>query len=614
MAVVYLARELATDRLVAVKLLGARYAADPAAARRFAREARTVAGLVHPNVVRTLAIEELEGNAVAIVTEYVPGKTLRATLRESGPLPFERTAEILRDVANGLAYAHQYRIIHRDVKPENVFLHEATGRALLADFGIARQLDAETMLTAAGSSLGTPAYMAPEQIAGLSVDARTDVYALGLVGWEMLTGRRPWEGETLYAVLHRQQHESLPALASVRPDIPTYLLVAIEGAIPKSPASRWPDASTFLERLTPTPVALPPLRARPDEDEEVIATVSVDRPTREAPVEPPSLAEWGETPPIAVERVAAAHVAAEPVAARAVVSTPAAEPVTADPVSAEPVTSAPDARTPVPAAPWSVRDRPTAAAAPVAATSASSAHAEGPRPAWASAELRIAPPSSRGRRPRWLPAAAGLIAALLLIAVIAATRGRTLGGSGAQLDSLVNVVTSQSGGVVLRDSSGALAAPDSAPPGTPARPPTRSPARPGTARPSAPAAAVPTAPAANAGAVRAPGGICASARAEDQRACLMSRVSQNDIALTRAYQGLITRLRQQAGGVAEPPPVRALRVEQRAWIDQRDRTCRQRVPSSGAALWGVARAPCFAQLSDRRAATLRARAAAVASR
>jgi uncharacterized protein YecT (DUF1311 family) len=94
----------------------------------------------------------------------------------------------------------------------------------------------------------------------------------------------------------------------------------------------------------------------------------------------------------------------------------------------------------------------------------------------------------------------------------------------------------------------------------------------------------------------------------------MSRVSQNDIALTRAYQGLITRLRQQAGGVAEPPPVRALRVEQRAWIDQRDRTCRQRVPSSGSALWGVARAPCFAQLSDRRAATLRARAAAVASR
>src|SRR5690348_9686076 len=213
MAVVYLARERASGRSVAIKVLGMLHAGHADAARRFAREAHTVARFDHPNIVRTLAIEELGGNTVAIVTEYVPGRTLRATLRESGALSFERASAILRDVAAALAYAHGLRIVHRDVKPENIFVHASTGRALLADFGIARSIEGETLLTAAGASLGTPSYMAPEQVLGDAVDERTDVYALGLVGWEMLTGHRPWEGETLYAVLHNQQHERLPSLA-----------------------------------------------------------------------------------------------------------------------------------------------------------------------------------------------------------------------------------------------------------------------------------------------------------------------------------------------------------------------------------------------------------------
>jgi serine/threonine protein kinase len=176
---------------------------------------------------------------------------------------------ILRDLAAALAYAHARRIVHRDVKPENAFLEAGTGRALLADFGIARPLDVDSALTADGSAFGTPAYMAPEQIAGRPVDERTDVYALGLVGWEMLAGRRPWQGETLYAVLHRQQHEELPDLALLRPDIPAYLLAAVQGALAKDPAGRWRDGAEFLRRLSPMPVTLPAL-ADPEGDDETL--------------------------------------------------------------------------------------------------------------------------------------------------------------------------------------------------------------------------------------------------------------------------------------------------------------------------------------------------------
>jgi serine/threonine-protein kinase len=195
---------------------------------------------------------------VAIVTRYVPGVTLRAALRGAGgPFAYARAAAVLRDLAAALAYAHARRIVHRDVKPENVFLEEPGGRALLADFGIARPLDVDSPLTVDGASMGTPTYMAPEQITGRAIDERTDVYALGLVGWEMLAGRRPWQGETLYAVLHRQQHDELPDLALLRPDIPAYLLAAVRGALAKDPAARWRDGAEFLARLTPAPVALP---------------------------------------------------------------------------------------------------------------------------------------------------------------------------------------------------------------------------------------------------------------------------------------------------------------------------------------------------------------------
>ncbi|HEX3160893.1 MAG TPA: serine/threonine-protein kinase, partial [Gemmatimonadaceae bacterium] len=239
MSVVYRARERATGRDVAIKVVSHQHSQSAAALERFAREARTMATLRHPNIVETLAIEEVDGATLAIVSAFVPGETLRHALRMSGVFSYERAALVLRDVCAALMHAHQHRIMHRDVKPENILLEASSGRALLTDFGIARSLDADTALTTIGASVGTPTYMSPEQVDGHAVDERTDVYSLGLVGWEMLSGRRPWEGETLYAMLHKQQHEPLPSLTAFRPDIPPYLRAAIDGALAKDRSQRW---------------------------------------------------------------------------------------------------------------------------------------------------------------------------------------------------------------------------------------------------------------------------------------------------------------------------------------------------------------------------------------
>jgi serine/threonine-protein kinase len=222
----------------------------------------------------------------AFVTEYADGGTLRAALRaalDTGePWPYARVAAVLRDVAAALAHAHAARVVHRDVKPENVFLDAASGRAMLADFGIAVELGRPGSAALGGEAAGTPSYMAPEQVAGRPVDERTDVYALGLVGWELLAGRRPVGGRAAASVLHRQQHEALPPLAALRPDIPAYLLAAVEGALAKPPRDRWRDGAEFLRRLSPTPVRLPVV-VGPDVNAPGMETVRFSEPAPGAP-------------------------------------------------------------------------------------------------------------------------------------------------------------------------------------------------------------------------------------------------------------------------------------------------------------------------------------------
>jgi serine/threonine protein kinase/alpha-tubulin suppressor-like RCC1 family protein len=248
MAVVYRARERALGRDVAVKVVRPRFHSDEESVARLAREARTVAQLEHPNIVSLHAIKRLT-NGLALVMQLVPGQTLKSALA-GGPLAVDRAESVLRDIARALAYAHRNGVVHRDVKPENIFLDEITGRALLSDFGVARSISENTELTATGTAIGTPTYMSPEQIDGGALDGRSDLYALGMVGWEMLSGQRPWAGESLYSVIYRQKHDPLPGLEVLRPDVPQRLQYLIEGLMHKRPDQRWPSAARFLTLLT----------------------------------------------------------------------------------------------------------------------------------------------------------------------------------------------------------------------------------------------------------------------------------------------------------------------------------------------------------------------------
>jgi len=249
-AVVYRARDRELGREVAIKVIRPKFADDDEAVARLGREARTVAQLGHPNIVTLYAVRRVRDGSLALVMQLVPGRTLREMLNERGPCTFERADRILRDVAAALAHAHQRGIVHRDVKPENIFIDENTGHALLSDFGVARSLEPDSQLTATGTAIGTPAYMSPEQIDGVELDGRSDLYSLGLVGWEMLTGRRPWDGEGLYSVIYKQKREELPPIDEIRPDTPDRLIYLIEGATRKAADERWSGAAELLERAS----------------------------------------------------------------------------------------------------------------------------------------------------------------------------------------------------------------------------------------------------------------------------------------------------------------------------------------------------------------------------
>ncbi len=244
MGVVYLAREVQLDRMVAIKLLLPHLAARPEFRARFLDEARLAARLSHPNIVPIHAVDAT-GGFVYFVMALVDGATLTERVRSRGPLSASDGGRVLREVAFALEYAHGHGVVHRDVKPDNILLERATGRALVADFGIAAVVGAD----AAKGGAGTPAFMSPEQVLGHDTDARSDIYALGVTAYFALSGRLPFEGATLAEMLARQVHEQAPPLGSLGLAIPRRLARLVDWCLAKDPAARPQGAQEVAEQL-----------------------------------------------------------------------------------------------------------------------------------------------------------------------------------------------------------------------------------------------------------------------------------------------------------------------------------------------------------------------------
>ncbi len=259
MGVVYLARELKLDRPVALKVLLPEFAAQVGLRDRFLRETRTAASFSHPNIVPVYAIEEAD-EYLAYAMGMVEGETLKQRVDRMGPLPVRELVRLIQDVAYALAYAHGRGVVHRDIKPDNVMLERATGRALVLDFGISRSMTqpvAASNLTRVGEVVGTPEYMSPEQISGDVVDGRSDLYALGLTAHFAATGQAAVTGETTQKIMVRQLTEPVVPIGQSRPDLPPALAAVIDRCVEKNPADRFPTAEALVEEIDAAQLAEP---------------------------------------------------------------------------------------------------------------------------------------------------------------------------------------------------------------------------------------------------------------------------------------------------------------------------------------------------------------------
>ncbi len=250
MAIVYKAHDARLDRQVAIKFIRSGSLNKQNAEklrRRFEREAKALAKFSHPSIVKVYDYGEFQGDPF-LVMEYLPGGTLKS--RAGKPIPYAEAAAILAPVGRALAYAHQREVIHRDVKPGNILFSE-TNEGILTDFGIAKILEAEdgTALTGTGVGIGTPEYMAPEQATGQVVDTRVDVYALGIVLYELVTGRKPFTGDTPVAVLLKHVQEPIPSARQFIPDLPEEFMHVLNKALAKNPNERYADMAAFAEDL-----------------------------------------------------------------------------------------------------------------------------------------------------------------------------------------------------------------------------------------------------------------------------------------------------------------------------------------------------------------------------
>jgi serine/threonine protein kinase len=245
MATVYLAHELALDRKVAIKVMAPALTYGSGMTERFKREARTSAQLSHPNIIPVYAVREA-GELLFFIMKLVEGTPLDSIMKELGKLPIPMVEAILAQIGGAFGYAHRRGVVHRDIKPSNILIDEE-GWAVVTDFGIAKVQQSEA-LTQTGTAVGTPTYMSPEQCGGGEIDGRSDQYSLGVVAYEMLTGRPPFAGGMM-TLMYAHFHEPVPPIELSRPDCPEPLRAAVMRMLEKDPAARWPSVEEAVAAI-----------------------------------------------------------------------------------------------------------------------------------------------------------------------------------------------------------------------------------------------------------------------------------------------------------------------------------------------------------------------------
>jgi len=258
MSYVYLAKEISSDAIVAIKVLSPRLASDKSSVERLRREAGLAMRLDHPNVCRILRLGESEDGLIYLVMPFLKGELLSDREVRGGPMEMTLGVTLLKQMCAGLHHAHELQIIHRDLKPENVMLVPEDGgagveRAVVMDFGLAKERRADpaiAKLTATGIILGTPEFMSPEQIRGKPLDARSDIYALGIVAFEMFTGKLPFQGRNAQEMMIARLRSQPTPIRTLRPDIPDAVEKALTKSLQTNPDDRFTTAIEFAEALT----------------------------------------------------------------------------------------------------------------------------------------------------------------------------------------------------------------------------------------------------------------------------------------------------------------------------------------------------------------------------